>query len=101
MSCNSLDSLLRPLQILLYLFRRLHAVCKVRAVVLEPALSQGLQFHQFAILSIEFAGSVMCQSNSPLKLLRLARQIQVGMAALTSALVSPDSYREVRGRHWC
>lgn len=55
-----LDTFLRPLQIFLHLLGRLHAVGEIRAVVLEPALSECLQFHKLTILGIEFAGSETC-----------------------------------------
>ena len=59
---NLLDPLLRPFEILLHFLGCFHAICEVCAVVLKSPLSESLQFHEFAVLGIEFARSVFCQS---------------------------------------
>lgn len=55
-----LHALLCPLEILLHLFGRFHAIRKVGTAALESALSQRLQFHKLAILCIELARSKVC-----------------------------------------
>lgn len=55
---NILDALLRPVQIPLHLLGGVHAVCEIRSRGFETALGEGLEFEQFAVFRIEFAGSV-------------------------------------------
>lgn len=54
-----LDPLLRPFEILLHFLRSFHAVCEIRAIALQPALSQSLQFHKLTILGVELAGPMV------------------------------------------
>lgn len=56
--CDSLNALLCPLQVFLHLLCRFYAIRKLRTAGLESALGKCLQFHEFAILSIEFARTI-------------------------------------------
>ncbi len=53
-----LDAFLRPVQIALDLLGGLHAVGEIGARAFETALGERLQFEQFAVFRVEFAGSV-------------------------------------------
>ena len=53
-----LDTFLRPLQIFGDFLGCFHAVRKVCAIALKPALSERLQLCKLAILGIEFTRSV-------------------------------------------
>ena len=54
---HSRNALLRPREIRPDLLCRLHSVGKVRASRLHPSLRELLQFLEFALLGVQFAGS--------------------------------------------
>lgn len=53
-----LNTLLRPVQIPLHLLSGLHAVGEIRTRAFKASLSERLQFEEFTVFGVEFAGSV-------------------------------------------
>ena len=54
---DALYALLRPLEILLHFLGCAHSIGEVCARAREPALGEGLELEEFAVLCVEFAGS--------------------------------------------